>query len=149
VYPGAPGSSADAFPVDPVKWEYFKNWFLKALNVLLHVSMLVPILSRTSIPPAPTSHKPPQLRSHACGLLVDVAAHFISIAGGFMHGATCEDFAERARCMQVGMMWDSTEPHAICGFAVTRETAEALLMVQPTGTFLVRLSSQQGALAIR
>ena len=38
VYPGAPGSSADAFPVDPVKWEYFKNWFLKALNVLLHVS---------------------------------------------------------------------------------------------------------------
>ena len=37
VYPGAPGSSADAFPVDPVKWEYFKNWFLKALNVLLHV----------------------------------------------------------------------------------------------------------------
>ena len=38
VYPGAPGSSADAFPVDPVKWEYFKNWFLKALNILLHVS---------------------------------------------------------------------------------------------------------------
>ena len=38
VYPGAPGSSADAFPVDPVKWEYFKKWFLKALNVLLHVS---------------------------------------------------------------------------------------------------------------
>ena len=38
MYPGAPGSSADAFPVDAVKWEYFKNWFLKALNVLLHVS---------------------------------------------------------------------------------------------------------------
>lgn len=46
-------------------------------------------------------------------------------------------------------MWEVTEPHAICGFAVTRETAEALLMVQPTGTFLVRLSSQPGALAIR
>lgn len=46
-------------------------------------------------------------------------------------------------------MWEATEPHAICGFAVTRETAEALLMVQPTGTFLVRLSSQPGALAIR
>ena len=42
VYPGAPGSSADAFPVDPVKWEYFKNWFLKALNVLLHVSPALP-----------------------------------------------------------------------------------------------------------
>ena len=42
VYPGAPGSSADAFPVDPVKWEYFKNWFLKALNVLLHVSRALP-----------------------------------------------------------------------------------------------------------
>ena len=66
-----------------------------------------------------------------------------------MHGATCETFAERSGGMQVGKMWDSTEPHAICGFAVTRETAEALLMVQPTGTFLVRLSSQQGALAIR
>ena len=51
--------------------------------------------------------------------------------------------------MQVGAMWEVTEPHAICGFAVTRETAEALLMVQPTGTFLVRLSSQPGALAIR
>ena len=46
-------------------------------------------------------------------------------------------------------MWEATDPHAICGFAVTRETAEALLMVQPTGTFLVRLSSQPGALAIR
>ncbi len=48
VYPGAPGSSADAFPVDPVKWEYFKNWFLKALNVLLHVS--------TPVYPMPNMH---------------------------------------------------------------------------------------------
>ena len=45
-------------------------------------------------------------------------------------------------------MWDTTRPHAICGFAVDRAAAEALLAEQPAGTFLVRTCSEAGAFAI-
>jgi hypothetical protein len=41
-----------------------------------------------------------------------------------------------------------SKPHAICGFAVSRTAAEALLAEQPMGTFLVRLCSEPGAFAI-
>ncbi len=40
------------------------------------------------------------------------------------------------------------KPHAICGFAVSRAAAEALLAEQPLGSFLVRLCSEPGAFAI-
>lgn len=67
----------------------------------------------------------------------------------FCRNKTLQESRATISGVQAGKMWEATDPHAICGFAVTRETAEALLMVQPTGTFLVRLSSQPGALAIR
>ena len=50
--------------------------------------------------------------------------------------------------VQCARVWDMAKPHAICGFAVSRAAAEALLAEQPIGTFLVRLCSEPGAFAI-
>ena len=50
-----------------------------------------------------------------------------------------------AQCARV---WNLMKPHAICGFAVSRAAAEALLAEQPLGSFLVRLCSEPGAFAI-
>lgn len=50
--------------------------------------------------------------------------------------------------MQCARVWNLMKPHAICGFAVSRAAAEALLAEQPLGSFLVRLCSEPGAFAI-
>lgn len=49
---------------------------------------------------------------------------------------------------QCARVWNLMKPHAICGFAVSRTAAEALLAEQPLGSFLVRLCSEAGAFAI-
>ncbi|BDA44646.1 hypothetical protein COCOBI_06-1230 [Coccomyxa sp. Obi] len=49
---------------------------------------------------------------------------------------------------QCARVWNMMKPHAICGFAVSRAAAEALLAEQPLGSFLVRLCSEPGAFAI-
>jgi hypothetical protein len=38
-YVGAPsgGSPSEAFPVDPIKWERFRTWFVKGLKTLQKV----------------------------------------------------------------------------------------------------------------
>ncbi len=50
--------------------------------------------------------------------------------------------------LQCARVWNMMKPHAICGFAVSRAAAEALLAEQPLGSFLVRLCSEPGAFAI-
>jgi hypothetical protein len=57
-------------------------------------------------------------------------------------------FDWRFNLSQCARMWNLMKPHAICGFAVSRTAAEALLAEQPLGSFLVRLCSEAGAFAI-
>lgn len=37
-----------------------------------------------------------------------------------------------------GRLWEAASPAAIAGFAVTRDAAEAALLTQPPGAFLLR-----------
>jgi len=44
--------------------------------------------------------------------------------------------------------WDSQNPEIICGFSVDRRLAEELLQGHPPGTFVVRLCSEPGCIAM-
>ena len=49
---------------------------------------------------------------------------------------------------QCAHAWDAASPSWVCGFAVSRGVAEALLAERPPGAFLIRLCSEPGAFAV-